>query len=121
MGSADQFFAGVIELARVIQASRPPMPRPPKPPPDPAGDALRGTCQRCLIGVERTATTAPWRTVVSGVNGDRELCDGEEPGRGNVIRLGHGPVTPLDGEDPDRAPEGCYCNTTRPPCAWCCP
>jgi hypothetical protein len=122
MGPADQFFAGVIELARIIQANRPPRPRPPKPPPDPAGDALRGWCGRCLVGVERTAPPAPWRTVIPGVNGDRELCAGWEPGPGLVIRKGHGPVNPMESDWPGTEPEGCYCHaTTMPPCAWCCP
>lgn len=121
MSDADEFFAGVIALAKVIHASKPKRCRPPKPPPDPAGDALRGTCGRCLVGVERIATQAPWRTVVAGVNGNREMCDGEEPGQGNVIRLGHGPVTAMDDEDPVPDVDRCFCATTRTPCSWCCP
>jgi hypothetical protein len=123
MGPADEFYAGVFALARVLHAGRPRRPSRPKPPPDPAGDALRGTCARCLVGVERTATPAPWRTVVAGVNGDRELCDGEDPGRGNVIRKGHGPVTPDDGPAPEYdAQTECYCAaTSHPPCLVCCP
>jgi hypothetical protein len=56
MGSADEFYAGVFALARVLHAGRPARPSRPKPPPDPAGDALCGTCSRCLVGVERAST-----------------------------------------------------------------
>jgi hypothetical protein len=123
MGPADEFYAGVIGLARAVVASRPRPRQRPTPAPDPAGDALLGSCQRCRVGVERIATQAPWRAVVAGVGGDRELCDGEDPGRGNVIRKGHGPVAPDHGPAPEYdAPTECYCGaTSHPPCLVCCP
>jgi hypothetical protein len=123
MGPADEFYAGVFALARVLHAGRPARPSRPKPPPDPAGDALRGTCARCLVGVERTTKPAPWRAVVAGVNGDRENCAGWEIGKGLVIRKGHGPVCGNPGVWPEYdEPTECYCGaTSHPPCLVCCP